>query len=125
MIDFAKNYSFQCQNEIQEMHQFFFQITILVHITYHHNPNYVANPDGKKIIKEYQYYVLDDRDHGTLFVQHYFDLHWGYLQALGVYPIEHWFGMMVVVGSSNLHEVGTMQPFTPKKQQVYIFPKVI
>lgn len=90
MIDFAKNYYFQCENEIQKMHQFSFQIAILVHITYHHNPNYVANPDSKKIIKEYHYYVSNDKYHDILFVQHYFELQWGYLQALGVYPIKHW-----------------------------------
>jgi hypothetical protein len=71
------------------MHWFSFQITILVHITYRYNPNYVANPNSKKIIKEYHYYVLDDKNHNTLFVQHCFKIQWGYLQALNVYPTEH------------------------------------
>lgn len=33
-IDFAENYSFEMQNEIQSMHWHSFQITILVHITF-------------------------------------------------------------------------------------------
>jgi hypothetical protein len=33
-IDFFDNYAFKVQNEIQDMHWFTFQITILVHITY-------------------------------------------------------------------------------------------
>jgi hypothetical protein len=74
MINFVKNYYFQCQNEIQEMHWFCFKITRLVHIFYCHNLDYLTNPNGNKIIKEYHYYVLDDKDHDTLFVQHCFEL---------------------------------------------------
>ena len=36
MIDFAKNYYFQPQDEIQSMHWFNVQVTLLVHITYRH-----------------------------------------------------------------------------------------
>jgi hypothetical protein len=38
-IDFAENYSFQIQNEIQSMHWFFHQVMILVHLTYRRNPS--------------------------------------------------------------------------------------
>ena len=33
-VDFAENYSFEIQNEIQSMHWHSSHITILVHITY-------------------------------------------------------------------------------------------
>ncbi len=39
-IDFFENYAFKIQNKIQDMHWFLFQITILVHITYYHNPTF-------------------------------------------------------------------------------------
>lgn len=93
VIDFAENYSFQTQNEIQEMHWFSIQITILVHIMYRHNPEYdPMDPKSKgPILKEYHYYISDDRIHDTLFVQHCFELHWIHLTStLGVYPAEHW-----------------------------------
>jgi len=34
VIDFAENYSFKWQNEVQSQHQFNFHVTILVHITF-------------------------------------------------------------------------------------------
>jgi hypothetical protein len=33
--------------------------------------------------------MLDDKDRDTLFVQHCFELHWGYLQTLNVYIVEY------------------------------------
>lgn len=55
MTDFAENYSFlEVQNEIQERHYHSNQMTILVHITYRHHPQY--NPSigsSLKNIKEY------------------------------------------------------------------------
>ena len=38
VIDFAKNYSFKWQNEVQSQHWFSFQVTILVHITFRIHP---------------------------------------------------------------------------------------
>jgi hypothetical protein len=40
LIDFAKNYSFKGQDQIQLQHWFNFQLTILVHIMYNLNPDY-------------------------------------------------------------------------------------
>jgi hypothetical protein len=39
MVDFAKKYNFQVQNEVQSMHWHSYQISILVHITYRFDPN--------------------------------------------------------------------------------------
>jgi hypothetical protein len=44
IVDFAENYSFEVQNEVQSMHWHTFQIYILVHITFMHNLH--ANPYG-------------------------------------------------------------------------------
>jgi hypothetical protein len=51
-IDFSKNYAMKVQNEIHDMHWFSFQIIILVHIMYHHNPNYDPIIKSPKILKE-------------------------------------------------------------------------
>lgn len=42
--------------------------SIFLFITYYHNLDYPTKPKNKKIIKEYHYYILDDREHNTLFV---------------------------------------------------------
>jgi hypothetical protein len=44
-IDFAENYSFQIQNEIQSMYWFSHQVTILVHRIYRRNPSLDANEE--------------------------------------------------------------------------------
>ncbi len=67
-IDFSDNYAFKMQNDIQDMHWYSFHITILVHITYWINLDYdVAHPKSK-ILKEVHYYILDEKEHDTLFV---------------------------------------------------------
>jgi hypothetical protein len=66
-IDFVENYKFHIQNDIQLMHWFFHYVTILVHLTYSHNPSLDAN---EKWIKESHFYVLDNKEHDTPFEQH-------------------------------------------------------
>ncbi len=91
VVDFAENYTFQEFNEIQKMHWHSFQISILVHICYKWNPNFVANPNcgEKKLLTKYHYYISDDNEHDTLFVQHCFQLHWSHLTIGGFYFNEH------------------------------------
>jgi hypothetical protein len=62
-----------------------------VHICYIWNPNFVANLDcgEKMLLIEYYYYILDDNEHDTLFVQHCFQFHWSHLTIGGLYPNEH------------------------------------
>jgi hypothetical protein len=51
------------------MHWFFFQVTILVHITYHHNVDYGPKDlESKTITNKYHYYMFNDNEHDTLFV---------------------------------------------------------
>jgi hypothetical protein len=55
-IDLSKNYAFKMQNEVQDMHKFNFQISILVHITYKINPKFSArNLQSYRILKEVHY----------------------------------------------------------------------
>jgi hypothetical protein len=74
-VDFFENYTMKIQNEVQSMHRHNFQVSILVHINYWHN--LLANPidPNSSIIKEVHYYVFDDPNHDSLYVQHAFMLH--------------------------------------------------
>lgn len=69
VVDFAENYSFKEQNEIQSMHWHSDQCTILVHISYR------RTDQDDSIIKEMHFYISNDKQHDTLFVQHCFLLH--------------------------------------------------
>jgi hypothetical protein len=87
-IDFLENYTFKMQNEMQDMHWYNMQITILVHITYRVNVEYdVINLQSSWVLKEVHYYISDDKlTHDSFFVQHAFTLHWGYMKIKGCFP---------------------------------------
>jgi hypothetical protein len=93
MVDFAKNYSFQMQNEVQSMHWHSYQISILVHITYRFDPNFDVHDDDSKILIEYHFYISNDRKLDSEFVQHRFGLHLRYISDQGLSPRWHyvWF----------------------------------
>lgn len=88
-IDFAENYTFAIQNEVQSMHWFSSSITILVHITLFKAPPTDDSEEGE-LIKHTHYYISDDKKHDSLFVQHCLLLHWKWLLAAGMKPSEHW-----------------------------------
>jgi hypothetical protein len=69
LIDFAKNYSFKHQDDIQEQHWFNFQLSILVHITY--QVDLVWDPldlDSLRLIIKYHYHLSNDCKHDNQFV---------------------------------------------------------
>ena len=82
VVDFVKNYTFKKQNKVQTMHWYLDQVTIFVHITYV-RVALVVN-------KFYHFYISDNKNHDTLFVQHCFMLHYQWLEEIGVSPKEHW-----------------------------------
>jgi hypothetical protein len=73
------------------MHWHSIQLTILVHICYRWNPNYITSKNYGEIFLfiEYHYYISDDMEHDTLFVQHCFEFHWTHLTMHEIYPNEH------------------------------------
>lgn len=89
-VDFAENYGFKPQNEVQSEYYHSFEVTIMVHITFRLNPMHMIDPSEPRILKEAHFWVSDDREHDTLFVQHCFQMHWGWLPDRGVAPKEHW-----------------------------------
>jgi len=60
-MDFSENYAMKVQNEIQDMHWFSFQVTVLVHITFKHNRDYDPTVNMSRIFKEVHYYVFDEK----------------------------------------------------------------
>ena len=77
-IDYAENYTFEIQDQIQSMYWCSTQITILVHITYRRN-------DSGDVVKDSHFYISDDEKHDSLFVQHCLMQHWQWLQSQGTY----------------------------------------
>jgi hypothetical protein len=73
------------------MHWHSCQLTILVHICYMWNLTYIANIDcgENKLLVKYHYFILDDVEHDTLFVQHCFEQHYTHFTTCGIYPNEH------------------------------------
>ena len=72
VIDFAENYTFVPQKEIQSEYYHFDQVSMLVHILYRHaeqNVDHIESmSENRHIIKEYHFYISDDRTHDTCFV---------------------------------------------------------
>ena len=85
VVDFAENYTLKPQNETQSQYYKSIQITIFVHIIYRHALDSVE--DNQKIIREYHFYMSDDRSHSHKFVQQYFENYFDFLQ-------EHAFSMV-------------------------------
>ena len=83
IIDFVENYLFKEQNEIQSMHWYNYQVSILVHITYIQN----ASNEVQKVI---HFYVSNDKNHDTFFVQHCLLLHVEWLKQNNWFPKRHW-----------------------------------
>jgi hypothetical protein len=61
------------------MHWYSYQISILVHICFHHNLEYDPYDEETRILTKYHFYVFDDRKHDSEFVQHCFKLHWQHM----------------------------------------------
>jgi hypothetical protein len=90
VIDFAENYSFEVQNEVQSMHWHSYQVTILVQITWMRDPSVDPNDEDNYTVMKYHFYISDDPTHDSAFVQHCLQLHWQYVVDSGVKPKQHW-----------------------------------
>ena len=72
IVDFAENYTFTLQKEIHSEFYHSDQVSILVHIMYRHAEldvnGFDSNENNHEVIKEYHFYISDDRTHDTCFV---------------------------------------------------------
>ncbi len=62
IVDFAENYSF----EMQSMHWHTYQISILVHINFHHNPTLDPYDEDSKILTKYHFYISDFEENNLM-----------------------------------------------------------
>ena len=62
-----------------------------------------STPQSRDVIKEYHFYVSDDREHEMLFVQHFFGMIYDSFKRMGCHLHNTGFGEMGVWGSSNQH----------------------
>jgi hypothetical protein len=90
IVDFIENYSFEVRNKVQSTHWHIYQISILVHIYFCHNPTPDLYDEKSQILTEHHFYVYDNRKHDYKFVQHYFKLHWQYMSDREYAPQWHW-----------------------------------
>ena len=100
VVDFVENYTLKEQNKIQSMHWWSVQVTIFVHITY-----YRIDGDVKKVI---HFFISDDKQHDTLFVQHCFTLHWQWLKNLGIELKHHWVWSDGAAHNSRLNDLSIL-----------------
>ena len=88
MVYFVENYTFSPQREIQSEYYHSDQVSIFVHVLYRHAQESIYGmdntPQSRDVIKEYHFYVSDDREHDTLFVQHFFGLIYDSFKKNGV-----------------------------------------
>jgi len=90
MVDSVENYTFETQNEVQSVHWHNYHINILVHITYHNNPQLDPYDEESWVLTKYHFYISNDQKRDSKFVQHYFKLHWEHMVANGYAPKWHW-----------------------------------
>lgn len=128
-IDYAENYTFQMQNEVQSMHWVKKQISILVHITVRHRDDQdlgvFEKTDGDRhMVADYHFYISDDNLHDTLFVQHCFDLHFNWMKELGMNYDFHYVwsdGCAAQFKAARPFYFVARHPATYKKQMMWSF----
>ena len=93
IVDFAENYTFVAQNEIQSEYYHFYQVYMFFHILYRHakqNVDHIeSTSENWHVIKDYHFYINNDRTHETHFVQHCFDKIYDSLKGRGIKFNEH------------------------------------
>ena len=93
MVEFVENYTFSPQREIQSEYYHSNQVSIFRHVLYRHAQVSIdgrdSTPQSCDVIKEYHFYVSDDHEHDTLFVQQCFGLIYDSIKNNGVSFKEH------------------------------------
>ena len=59
-----------------------------MHITYRHGPN--SSEEQREILKEYHFYISDDRFHDFHYVRHCFIMFYDHLNGRDIQMDQHW-----------------------------------
>ena len=87
MVDFAENYTLAPQEEIQSQYYNSVQVAMFVHIVYRHADD--STEDDRKVLREYHFYLSDNRLHSSEFVQYCFSIFYRNLRERGIHMKEH------------------------------------
>jgi hypothetical protein len=94
VVDFVENYTFAAKKVIQSEYYHSNQITIFFHVLYRHDQqsldNIESTNENRHVIKEYHFYISDDRAHDTDYVQNCFDKLHDSLKERGIRFDQHW-----------------------------------
>ena len=82
VVDFVENYTLEPQNKVQEKYYTSQQVSIFVYITFIHSPT--NTEDDRNILREYHFYISNDRSHSMEFVHGCFQLFYGDLANRGI-----------------------------------------
>ena len=77
----------QPQNEIQSLYYHSDQFNIMVHISYRHGP--ANTKDNTFMLKDYHFYISDERCHELAFVQHSFQIFCNHLKDNSLQMEQH------------------------------------
>jgi len=74
VVDFVENYIFTTKKETHSVYYHSNQVSIRVHVLYIHAQHSIDNIENTNVnryaIKEYHFYIIDDRTHDTHYVSH-------------------------------------------------------
>ena len=87
MVDFAENSTLAPQEETQGQYYNSMQVSMFVHIVYRHAHD--STEDDRRIVREYHFYLSDNRMHSPEFVQHCFDKFYINLRECEIHMREH------------------------------------
>ena len=88
VVDFAENYTLQPRNEIQSQYYHSKHVNIVVQIAYRHGED--STEEKRVILKEYHFYISDDKCHDLDFVQHNFQFFCKHLEDNNIQMEQHW-----------------------------------
>jgi hypothetical protein len=74
-----------------------------MYITYHYNKDFDPVEPRSRILKDIHYYIYDEKEHDTFFVQHAFKLQWLFMKERGFFLK---CGLMGVLVSSKVQNLG-------------------
>src|SRR5271156_825201 len=94
VVDFAENYTFSSQKELQSQYYHSDQVAIFFHVTYRHaqfdlDEVESTNPNERIIIKEVHFYISDDKVHDRSYVAHCFAMYFEDIANRGIKASQH------------------------------------
>jgi hypothetical protein len=88
LVYFDENYNLQLKNEVQSQYYHLDKVIIMVHITYIHGSDSIKQ--NIVILKEYHFYISDDKFHDLAYIQHCFQLFYSHVKKNNIQMDQDW-----------------------------------